>query len=540
MGSVDGQLRPAFAKVETLHKKKGFTLLMITGDLFGTDDDDADLTALLNGEIKIPLPTYFTVATRPLPPRIVEKIEADQDICENLYFLGKRSITKTSDGIRLVTLGGMFDDKVVVGLSTESHLPFHTPQDATSLRGAQTADILLTTIWPRGITRGSKVALGDKKAPGPSSREVAELCGALKPRYHLTPSPDTYFWMREPFAHPQKDESEKPQLTRFISMAPFGNAAKEKSLYAFSLPPKDTNVNVPIDATPSPFEFRDNMAQKRSQGGYSRFEEDQSHRRPKHRRQRSPPPGPDRCYFCLSSSTFTTHMVCAIGDESFLATAKGPLPKSNTYEKEGVNFPGHIIIAPLAHEPTITSMGPMSDPDSVSVKTYKEMTRFRETLQAMVAKASDFRLGGVTWEISRRTGIHVHWQFLATPADLIKSGLVEEAFKVEAQNFSYSSFQEVELPLEKQAEFGDYFRVWLWADDGEDKIKGKSLVMPLEPDQRFNLQFGRNVMTKLLEDKLLDRGLVGRAVWQNCAQSQEEEEKDVEVFKDLFKEWDFT
>jgi hypothetical protein len=539
MGSVDGQLRPAFAKVETLHKKKGFTLLIITGDLFGTDDDDADLTALLNGEISVTLPTYFTVATRALPPRVIEKILADQDICENLHFLGKRSITKTSDGIRLVTLGGMLDDKIVAGLSTESHLPFHTPQDATSLRGAQSADILLTTMWPRGVTRGSKVPLGDKNTPGPSTREVAELCSALKPRYHLTLSPGPFFWMREPFTHPQKEELEKVMFTRFISMAPFGNAAKEKSLYAFSLPLKDTSVDIPIDATPSPFEYGGKMTQKRKgPDGYSRFEEDQGHRRS--RRRKSPPPGPDRCYFCLSNSNFATHMICAIGDESFLATAKGPLPKSNTYEKEGVSFPGHIIIAPLAHESTIASMGPVSDPESVSVKTYKEMNRFRDALQAMVAKGSSFRLGGVTWEISRSTGIHVHWQFLATPADLIKSGLVEEAFKVEAQNFSYPHFQEDELPLEKQAEFGDYFRVWLWADDGEDKIKGKSLVMPLESDQPFNLQFARNVMTKLLEDKLHDRGLFGRASWKNCAQSQEEEEKDVEVLKGLFRGWDFT
>ena len=161
------------------------------------------------------------------------------------------------------------------------------------------------------------------------------------------------------------------------------------------------------------------------------------------------------------------------------------------------------------------------------------MTRFRESLQAMVAKVSDYKLGGVTWEISRGRSIHLHWQFLATPADLISNGLVEAAFKVEAENLSYPEFQEKDLSLQEQAEFGDYFRVWIWADDGEDRIKGKCLTMPLDSEMRFDLQLGRRVMAKLL-------GLESRAVWQNCTQEEEEETKDVAAFREAFKEWDFT
>jgi hypothetical protein len=57
--------------------------------------------------------------------------------------------------------------------------------------------------------------------------------------------------------------------------------------------------------------------------------------------------------------------------------------------------------------------------------------------------------------------------------------------------------------------------------------------MPLPTDQRFDLQFGRRVMAKLL-------GLEDRLIWQDCEQSVEEESKDVEAFRQAFKDWDFT
>ncbi|SPN96830.1 related to meiotically up-regulated gene 161 protein [Cephalotrichum gorgonifer] len=536
LGSVDGQLEAAFARVGALHAKNNFSLVLITGNLFGEDGSDDQATALLNGNIKIPLPTYFTVATRPLPPLICEKIEKDEEICENLHFLGKRSVTKTSEGVRIVTLGGQLDETIVAGLSTEQHLPFHTAQDATSLRGAQSADILLTTMWPLGITKGSHVPLGPDSTAGPSSKEVAMLCSSLKPRYHFSASPQAFFWEREPFLHEAKDQSEHPRFTRFISMALFGNANKAKAIYAFTLPRADTSVEIPPGTTASPFASLDRGQKKRPHdGSYSRFQhDDRDHRHSKHKRRREePPPGPDKCFFCLSNPNLSAHMCCAIGDDSYLATAKGPLPASDTFAKEGLNFPGHFIIIPLAHAPTTVSMGDVSDPQGTSVKTYKEMSRFRESLQAMLAKVSGHKLGAVTWEISRGRGIHLHWQFVATPVDMIRSGLVEAGFKVEAENHSYPEFQEKDLTLEEEVEFGDFFRVWIWADDGEDKIKGKCLVMPLEPESRFDLQLGRRVMAKLL-------GLESRAVWQNCVQDEEEETKDVAAFREAFKEWDFT
>ncbi|KFA50830.1 hypothetical protein S40293_05829 [Stachybotrys chartarum IBT 40293] len=534
LGSLTGQLEPAIKKLATLHSKNSFSLALLTGDLFAPETDEEAVTALLEGKLEIPLPTYFSVANHPLPTRIAAKVEADEEICPNLHFLGKRSITKTSEGIRIVCLGGQVDPDIISGQSMEQHLPFHTSADAKALRGANGADILLTSLWPTGIWNGSNVSLDPAQQASLASTEaVAELCAALRPRYHLTTSPGPFFYEREPFVTTPEKAGDLPVVTRFISLAPFGTP-KAKFMYAFSLNKSDTAI--PAGVTSSPFVSK-SKKRDRHDGGNERNgrwqRDDAHHGRRNKRRRASPPPGPDRCYFCLSNPNISTHMCCSIGDDAYITTAKGPLPTSTTFAEQGMQFPGHLLIIPLPHSPTIPSMGSVTDPDSDAVKTYKEMTRFREAIQAMVSSVSSHKLGLVTWEISRERNIHLIWQCLAAPADLIQKDLVTAAFKVEAENDKYPDFKIQDLSLADQPTYGDFFRVWVWADNGEDLIKGKSLIMPLPSDLRFDLQFPRRVMAKLL-------GLEGRLVWQDCAQTDDEETKDVELFREAFKPWDFT
>lgn len=534
LGSLNGQLESAFKKLATLHAKNQFSLSILTGDIFTPDIDDETISALLNGSIEVPLPTYFTVGTHPLPPRIAAKVEADEEICPNLHYLGKRSITKTSDGIRIVTLGGVLDPNLVAGQSQEQHLPFHTSGDAKALRGANSTDILLTSMWPAKVWTGSKLVLepADQAAVS-SSEDIADLCAALKPRYHLSASPGAFFYEREAFVQQSEKDPNIVSTTRFISMATYGNDKKAKAMYAFTLNTADNTV--PPGATASPFISKATNKRGRQDEGYSRFghRDDGHHGRHKRNRRVSPPPGPDRCYFCLSNPNISAHMCCSIGDEAYITTAKGPLPTSTTFKEQGLNFPGHFIIIPLPHSPTIPSMGSTADPASEAVKTYNEMTRFKESLQAMIASKSSHKLGVVAWEISRDRNVHLIWQLVAVPADIIQKGLAEAAFRVEAENLKYPAFTNKDIAVEDLATAGDFFRVWFWADNGEDKIKGKSLVMPLASDARFDLQFGRRVLAKLM-------GLEDRLSWQNCEQTVEEETKDVEAFREAFKEWDFT
>ena len=546
LGSLDGQFEGPFAKLATLHAKNHFSFALITGNLFSGAEDDESTAALLSGAIQVPLPTYFTVGTTPLPAAVIEKIQRDDsdEICPNLHFLGKRSITKTLEGIRIVALGGKLDAEIVGGQSKEQHLPFHTADDAKALKGANSTDILLTALWPQGIWTGSKITLGVEPHAIPSTEGIAELCAALKPRYHFAASPADFFFEREPFIHPNEGKDKDPgpvAVTRFISMAPYGNAKKAKAMYAFSLAAaSDAAVQVPPGATASPLAARAPRKRQHVDEGFSRFSNGHagpSHHGHKRRRQdRSPPPGPDRCFFCLSNPNLPTHMVCSIGDESYLTIAKGPLPTPTTWEAEGLPFPGHVIIIPLSHAPTIPAMNVAEDPKA-GERVYAEMTRFRESLQAMISDKSKHTLGAVTWEISRSNGIHLHWQLIPVPIKLIRptvvpGGLVEAGFRIEAADLAYPSFQARELSLEEAAA-GNFFRVWIWSDDGDERIKCTSLVMRLDPDARFDLQYPRRVMAKLL-------GLDARRFWQDVAQTEEEETRDVAALREAFRDWDFT
>ena len=504
----------------------------------------------MNGDVNIALPTYFTLGKFTLPQQIIDKLESsDNEICPNLYFLGKRATTKTSEGLRIVTLGGSLDPAVTAGLSKDKHLPFHTDGDAKALHGANSADILVTSNWPTSVRSRSNIQLPEDAEEPPPEQCVADLCLALKPRYHFTTS-DQFFYEREPFFHlTEEEQPDTSSITRFISLAAFNNPTKQKWLYAFSIDPKSAPpVTMAAGTTATPF----NVSRKRQrlpdqQESYSRFnggnDYQNHHHRPHKRTKRGPPPGPGECYFCLSNPNLNTQLITSIANDSYLTTAKGPLSTSTTYPS--LNFPAHTLIIPLAHSPTLSSI----TPPETKISTYKEMTRYRHALHSLLNSSSKGALGAVTWEVSRAEGIHDHWQFLPVPTDLIKKGLVDAAFKVEAENEKYPTFKSRDIG-DGTTEKADFFRVWIWRpaegveatldgrgdeDAGEGKARGEevSLVLPLSAEFRFDLQFGRRVMAKLL-------GLEGRKNWRDCGQSEGEEKRDAEGFKKAFKGFDFS
>ncbi|KAB8289992.1 hypothetical protein EYC80_010319 [Monilinia laxa] len=536
LGDVNGHIRNAFTKLTTLQLKNNFALAIVAGNLFaGAEDTEADdtVTDLISGKISIPLPTYFTVGSSPLPKRIIEKIDQDEEICPNLHYLSKRSTTKTSEGIKIVALGGQLDENIIGGLSTESYLPFHTIGDAKALHGAHTADILLTTAWPKSIRTGSKIPIPDDAKDPIAGDHIADLCATLKPRYHFSVSSD-YFFEREPFFHaPTPDAPDVRPVTRFISLAPHGNSRKQKALYAFTLQATvDPTAPLPVGTTASPFVARPNERKRAAlePEPYSRYGGGNDHKRGRGRRgQRQPPPGPGECFFCLSNPNLATHLISSIGDEAYLTIAKGPLTTATTNATLGVDFPAHALIIPLTHSPTLS----LIPEEESKQKTYDEMKRFKDSLQEMVGQRSGNKLGAVTYEISKGNGVHTHWQFIPMPTETIQKGLVEAAFRVEAENLKYPAF-EVRDPEIGQND-GDFFRVWVWTPPTEEAPEGttKCITMPFDWNVRFNLQFGRIVLAKLLS-------LEKRIQWRDCAQTEAEEKKDAEAFKAAFKKFDFT
>ncbi|RMJ24006.1 cwfJ domain-containing protein, partial [Aspergillus sp. HF37] len=237
IGNVNCELRDVFTKLAKLHAKQNFSFAVIVGDVFGdctAEHELEEISGLFHGSINVPIPTYFTLGDRPLPARVVDKIEADDEVCPNLYFLGKRGTLKTSEGIRLVTLGGKLDTD---GNKTNKYNPTYAEPDARALYGAHSADILITNQWPRGIRTGSKVSTPEDSTPPEEVQCLADLTATLKPRYHV--SSGDFFWEREPFFHmPTEDEPDAKPVTRFINVASYSKTTPQKWMYAFTLDPK--------------------------------------------------------------------------------------------------------------------------------------------------------------------------------------------------------------------------------------------------------------------------------------------------------------
>lgn len=566
------------------------------------------MKALLKGEIKIPLATYFTIGKYPLPAEIIEKIkESDNDVCPNLYFLDKCCTTKTSEGIKIVNLAGTLDKAAVTTgrSSKERFLPSHTPNDARALHGSNSADILMTSHWPLAIQSGSKVPIPESCPAGPlAEQNVADLCTALKPRYHFSTS-DQFFYEREPFSHPPDRQSEhldKNNITRFISLAAFNNAAGAKWLYAFNLDPTaPPPLNPPSGTTLSPF-FKSRKRSLDSQAEqFSRFSSNHHPRQHNYHYSKRPrgPPTPAECFFCLSNPNLATHLITSIATESYLTTAKGPLSTVSTFP--GLGCPAHILIIPLEHSPTL---GLIPDPESRQ-RTEKEMHRYRRALQQYVSSSSSASssssspspssagagaeklsphrldaesrsnnqekpiegekknentqpLGAVTWELSRTAGVHIHWQFLPIPLSLITSGALHSALKSAAAAAnphlppftSSSSSSSASSPSSSSSPSNNHFRIWIFKPSSssdkkvtaeeEEEEKEEVLTLPL-PQEGISLdvQFGRRTMAKLL-------GLESRANWRDVVdlvppeEIIKEEERDANVFKEGFKRWDFS
>lgn len=603
-GAVNGDFRAVFEKISKLHAKNSFSLAIILRDLFAdpaasSAQDEENVKALLKGEIKIPLATYFTIGKYPLPVEIIEKIkESDNDICPNLYFLDKCCTTKTSEGIKIVNLAGTLDKAAVTTgrSSKERFIPSHTPNDARALHGSNSADILITSHWPLSIQSGSKVPLPESCPAGPLvEQNVADLCSALKPRYHFSTS-DQFFYEREPFSHPPDRQSEhldKGNTTRFISLAAFNNAAGAKWLYAFNLdptapPPPDP----PPGTTLSPF-FKNRKRSLDSQSEqFSRFASTHHPHQHNHHYSKRPrgPPTPAECFFCLSNPNLATHLIASIATESYLTTAKGPLSTVSTFP--GLGCPAHILIIPLEHSPTL---GLIPDPESRQ-RTEKEMHRYRRALQLYVSSSSTSSpspsavaaataaaklsphtldaenfsinqektkeggnknvnpqpLGAVTWELSRTAGVHIHWQFLPIPRSLITSGALHSVLRSAAAAanphlpsfISSSPSSSPSSPSSSSSPSNNHFRIWIFNPSSpaeEERVeKEEVLTLPLPQEGvPFDAQFGRRVMAKLL-------GLEGRANWRDVVnlvspeENIKEEERDANVFKEGFKRWDFS
>ncbi|RPB24064.1 hypothetical protein L211DRAFT_857379 [Terfezia boudieri ATCC MYA-4762] len=530
IGATHGFLPAFLPKLSALHSKQQFALAIILGDVFSSPSDSEDeskdefIQKLLSGEIEIPLPTYFSVGRNELPQQIKDILESREgkdsggEVCSNLFFLGRKGVLVTSEGVRIVFLGGREASGEEEGENVEGNTtrPWYTAQEASALKGANSADILVTYDWPANVDWNSKIPVpkaAEGGLPG-KSRAVRELARRLRPKYHFIVGEEEVFWEREPYRNEvlEKDR-ERMALggtgvgvgaTRVISLANWGNKGKVKSLYAFNLNVSDRTAveTLPPNTTESPYVGLGNTeSRKRPLPDTGTADEFPAEPRP--------PPGPGSCFFCLSNPTSAKHLLVSIGTDAYLTTAKGPLTTA-AINPPGLSFPGHVLVIPLSHSPILAHID-----DAQSKKdTYTEMIRYRGALDAMFSSRS---CGAVCFEVARHTGVHTHWQVLPLRKSLLPK--VKDAFKEAAQKENYGDFVE---------SFGDqlgdvessYFRLWISGME-----EGKWLVLAIKEREYFDLQFGRRVVA----------GVIGGG-----GREEEEEVEDAEGFKEGFKEFDFT
>src|ERR1700761_5582224 len=326
-------------------------MAIVVGDFFSPEDNESssnELEALLSGQIDVPLPTYFTAGESIFPENAKAKLDAETDLCPTLYYLGRKGIMTTTEGVRLVSLGGrIVQDEASLTEKLGNCDPSYLDNEARGLHGAHSAHILVTNEWPANIQNGSKIDPPEGFDSNRGSQSISNLCQALKPWYHFASSP-AGLWEREPFKHVAEYNSlEEPTVTRFKSLPSLAAPTREW-MTAFTL---DTSRPPPTVEPPleSPL-VRSSPPRKRpaqdNQGTYRRYADEGYG--PRHKRARKGPRGdPDDCFMCLNKPGSKTHLVVSLGEESMVTVSRGPLPLPSTFPQ--LSFTGHAMIIPYYH-----------------------------------------------------------------------------------------------------------------------------------------------------------------------------------------------
>ncbi|RMD39447.1 hypothetical protein DV735_g5685, partial [Chaetothyriales sp. CBS 134920] len=554
VGAIAGHFAKAFDKINRLQAKQNFSLCLAVGDVFGEaagsegGSDGDELDGLLAGSITIKVPTYFSVGSRPLPEKVREKLESSDEVCPNLVWIGRKGTFTTSEGVRIVALGGRLAASDSDAAPTIGKFdPVFLQSDARALHGAHSAHILLTNQWPANITRISNIDVPEAIQGGSEGVQcIANLNLALKPWYHFSSSPAAS-WEREPFKQPDEYGSMGDQkITRFKSAAG-ANAPNKEWMTAFSLdtehpPAAPQSTEAPFLKGASP--PRKRAAPQDYEDGHSGHGHGGRRGRQAKRKRHY---DPSDCFMCVTQPGFRSHLVASIGDESMVTALRGPLPLPDTFPE--LSFSGHAMIIPHYHAADEVAHG--KRPQQEIDKEFAEMTRFRKALNNMVGSKSNGRLGTVCTEVNR-TGIrHFHWQIIAMEAAKIRKGLVEAAFKVLAEKHQYPPFEECN-PDQVLKQRNDFCRIWLWtpsnaadraeqASNGQQTDEGttKSLFLPVPTSlERFYLWYPREVCAGLLQ--LEDRTNWMSTLLPDEKEEEKAEERDAEGLKQDFADFDFA
>ncbi|KAL5149419.1 Zinc finger CCCH domain-containing protein 64 [Glycine soja] len=211
------------------------------------------------------------------------------------------------------------------------------------------------------------------------------------------------------------------------------------------------------------------------------------------------------CWFCLSSPNVESHLIISIGENYYLALAKGPLVED------------HVLIIPVEHMPSTLSMSSESE---------IELSRFQNSLKSY-CKSQEKEVIFFEWVSVR--GTHANLQAIPIPSS--KAIMAEKIFNLAAQKLGF------EFVTKKFDSISDGRKFLKAQIDGDSSLfyaqipGGTILLHHVEEKEKFPAQFGREVLAGLLN-------MADNADWRNRKHSKDEEMKIVEVFKSRFQEYD--
>ncbi|KAF8077783.1 CwfJ C-terminus 1-domain-containing protein-like protein [Lyophyllum atratum] len=235
--------------------------------------------------------------------------------------------------------------------------------------------------------------------------------------------------------------------------------------------------------------------------------------------RRGPPKeiAPDECWFCLSNPNLAKHLIVAIGSECYVTLPKGQIiPTQSSADHVVVPGGGHVLIVPITHYPTFTTI-----PPDLAQPIVEETEKFKAALRAMYAKHG---AAGVAFEVGRLSakGGHAHVQVVPVPLNL--KDKVEEAFIQEGRQFGIDFEENPDAAMESCAGGkGSYFKV--------DLPDGRKMVHLIKDHVPFGIQFGRQVLVNLMD-------MPDRFDWKACMLPEEEDKADAQAFKEAFAPFD--
>lgn len=196
---------------------------------------------------------------------------------------------------------------------------------------------------------------------------------------------------------------------------------------------------------------------------------------------------PETCWFCLSNPAARKYLIADIGDEVYLALAKGPLT------------PEHLILVPIEHFSST-----LNDFDG----------SLRNELKQFMKKVNELHEGkrAIFFRISNNPSHHWHMQAISIDSVRISDFLeFLEDFSIKlGYNFKQA-----------QNEVQETFFEFSYISDSGEIIK---LVHQYDPSAFFPAQYGRQVLASFLE-------IEGGADWKNEIYTEDDEKRFVADLK---------